>query len=195
MPLRLLGSYPSALEQRQAKNHLKPADVTNEEAGKKTLTLLRTHGFGDKVKLIIVVTEPHKRYNKSSTQRELHKHILIHMDGPFAWNPLQRAFHSLGYKGHFTFNRQGLGVNIAYLLESSAKKLVSDIDKNPWSYPAKTAEQLLEMAKKTPANQLAKNGLPLPEPREKKRQRLTFSEVTDAFVEAKVLDKISATKN
>jgi len=81
-----------------------------------------------------------------------------------------------------THNLVGLAANLSYLLEPSAKKLACDLDPQPWSWPAKTREQLLEMAK-IPNNQAARNNMIVPEGRGRKRKILTFSELTDAVIE------------
>ena len=101
-------------------------------------------------------------------------------------------------KGIFTFSLVGLVAYLNYLLEAG-KKPPSDIDRNPVFYPPWSIEDIDTFRKKPPKNQVTKNlGKPnflLPEnlaadskqqnskATEKKRKRLTFSELTDVVVE------------
>jgi len=69
-------------------------------AGEKILAVLRSKGLGSEVVNIVVVDEPHKRWSKSTEQRqqqrERHKHAVIHMRNPWAWINIQKELHKDG---------------------------------------------------------------------------------------------------
>ena len=106
------------------------------------------------------------------------------MKAPFAHLQLQKDLAQLGIHGEFSFNLVGYVAYLRYCLCPSAKKLAADFDFEPWSWPAVPTASLLEVCRQgTPqmdgrSQQVAGPG--------RKRKLLTFSEVTDAFVEAGV---------
>ena len=104
-------------------------------------------------------------------------------------------------KGIFTFSLVGLVAYLNYLLEPG-KKAPGDIDRSPVFYPPWSVEEMDAYRSKPLQNQITKNlGKPnflLPQgvaadrkqqaskATDKKRKRLTFSELTDAVVENEV---------
>ena len=87
-----------------------------------------------------------------------------------------------------TLPRKGFAAYCRYLLEASHKKLVSDIDQDPWIWPSSpTKQKVVNMMQAMPKDQQAKNGLTTHSTR--KRKMLTFSEVTDIVVEERVLNR------
>jgi len=88
--------------------------------------------------------------------------------------------------GHFSFNLRGLAEYVKYCTKPSAKKLQSDLDTTPYSWPACDYQTLVSFAvgHKTESQQK--------ESSTKKRSLLTFSELTTTFVENNVRSKRDA---
>ena len=64
----------------------------------------------------------------------------------------------------------------------AVKKLQADLDLDPWSWPPASSPSLLAICDTPTPQQDARNGFSTG----RKRKLLTFSEITDAFVEGKV---------
>lgn len=90
-----------------------------------------------------------------------------------------------GVQGHFSFNLKGYVAYLRYLLMPSAKKLLCDLDRDPWAFPRNVkTDQLLALCDKHTPQMDVRNGQAIPGgTRGRKRSLLTFSEITDAFVE------------
>ena len=179
--------YPSALEVRKAQKWLKPADMGKDEFGLLAKSVFLKLGLGPLLSNLHVFDEPHKRYNKKTGCRERHYHLLFKMKGLFAHARVRKALAEHGVHGHFSFNLVGYIAYLNYCMESSAKKLEADLDKAPWSWPPQTYAAL-DVFRRTKtaqsAQQDARNGKAGKQGR--KRALLTFSEVTDVFVEGNV---------
>jgi hypothetical protein len=65
----------------------------------------------------------------------------------------------------------------------SAKKLEADIDRQPWSWPSVETAALISLCEKVSEQMVGRNGLG---GGGRKRKFMTFSEMTDAFVEGSV---------
>ena len=128
-----------------------------------------------------VFVEPHKRWNKATGVRELHAHLIFKCKAPFAHQKLQRDLIEHGVRGHFSFNLVGYSAYVAYCVLPSAKKLQADLDPEPWSWPTTPMSVLLKVARDPPRGQGARNGRE--EGKAWKRVHLTFSDLTDCFVE------------
>ena len=100
---------------------------------------------------------------------------------PQCLQPLQELA-SRGVRGHFSFNLIGYVAHVAYCALPSAKKLAADIDAEPWSWPPVSPSALAALVAAPTPQMEGRNGTP----RGRKRSLMTFSEVTDAFVEGGV---------
>ena len=129
-----------------------------------------------------VFDEPHKKYNSVTGTRERHKHLIFKLKTTFAHLKIQKAFAAKGVYGHFSFNLVGYVQYLRYCMVSSAKKLQADLDLDPWSWPPASSPSLLAICDTPTPQQDARNGFSTG----RKRKLLTFSEITDAFVEGKV---------
>ena len=171
--------YPSKLADRKSERWLKPADMSKQELGQLFRQVLVSKSQGHNLQRLHVFDEPHKRYNVKTERRERHKHVVFRMKTPFAHLQIHKALAAKGIHGHFSFNLVGYAAYLNYMLQTSAKKLVVDIDREPWSFPATTIEALDKTRAAQSPQEAARNG----ETRGRKRQLLTFSEITDAFVQ------------
>lgn len=190
--------YLKERDQRLRQKKPIPADLTKQEVLDAFKAELEARDLLHAVKLLVVVQEKHKRWNRTTQQRELHVHVAVQLKAPFAHEKLRLGLARRGLKGMFTFNLVGMPAYLRYLLEPSAGKLGSDLDPDPASWPHRTREQLLQVvAAETPANAVrnaAKQAGTLAEPstqsaakqRGRKRILVTFSEFTDAVIEGKV---------
>ena len=137
-----------------------------------------------------VFSEPHKRWKKGTDARETHMHIVFKCKEPFAHQRIQQEFsRQHGIRGHFSFNLTGYADYLGYCLLESSKKLLADIDRGPWSWPSIPVERLVALAEKPPPQMEGRRGAGKPG---RKRSFLTFSEITDAFVEANVVTERDA---
>ncbi len=205
------GSFPIAIEDRKAKQQLLPEDVSKKELGEFFLKYFRMHGKDSALKALIVCDEPHKKFMPGGERRARHKHAVIHMTSGFAHRKIQDWLAGKGITGFFSFNlslgfmrngfcvcglcvaparyscllRNGFSAYCKYLFEPSHKKLPSDIDQDPWLWPASlTFQKVKTTMQNMPRDQQSKNGLANEDSR--KRKTLTFSEVTDMVVENQV---------
>ena len=116
--------------------------------------------------------------------RERHKHVIFKMGEPFAHVRMQKELAKRGVHGHFSFNLIGYAAYLRYCLLPSGKKLLADLDRNPWSWPSVPSASLLALCEKPSPQMDVRNGES--GVRGRKRKLMTFSEVTDAFVEGLV---------
>ena len=171
--------YPAEPGDRRRDKWLIPADLSKAEFGQLFKQICMKMGQGPNLVKVHVFDEPHKRYNKTTQQRERHKHLIFKMKNPFAHLRLQKELATHGVYAHFSFNLVGYVAYLRYCFVGSAKKLESDIDKSPWSWPDMPLAKLRELCKEK-APELESN---VAGGRGRKRKLMTFSEVTDAFVE------------
>ena len=79
--------------------------------------------------------EPHKRFNKTQSKRERHRHIVLKVSGNFAQKKVAKAFqkeHGIHISFSFKFNRF-VGY-LTYCMEPG-KKPAADLDMHPAKYP------------------------------------------------------------
>ena len=177
--------YPPDAAARKAQKWLIPADLSKEEMGTLFKTVGTRLGHGPKFQKIHVFDEPHKRYNRVTGVRERHKHVVFKMVSAFAHVKFQRALQDQGVYGHFSFNFVGYVAYLRYCLkDDSAKKLLADIDQDPWSWPPVTPAALIAFCDQPSPQMDGRNGQA--SGRGRKRTFMTFSEITDAFVEGAV---------
>ncbi len=172
--------YPQYYPDRRARNWFIPADLSKAECGLLFKNTVTKCGLGPNLVKINVFDEPHKRYNRVTGVRERHKHILFKMKTTFAHLQIQKALAAKGVYGHFSFNLVGYVKYLQYCIVPSAKKLQADIDQEPWSWPSVAPSALLALCEKLSPQMEARNGST---GGGRKRKFMTFSEVTDAFVE------------
>ena len=198
------------MDDRKSQHRLIPEDISKKDLGELLLKYFRLHGQDAALKALIVVDEPHRKFMPGGEMRARHKHVIVHMTSPFAHKKVQDWLAGKSVKGFFSFNltfgmigntfrlcigpqclavwtlpRKGFAAYCTYLFEASHKKLVSDIDQDPWIWPSSlTKQKVISMMKAMPKDQQAKNGLTTQSTR--KRKMLTFSEVTDIIVEEQV---------
>ena len=110
------------------------------------------------------------------------------MKSTFAHAKVGKMLHSMGICGWFSFNLTGIVADLRYCMVQSAKKLDSDLDKAPFTYPPTSFEKLLAEAKKeTPAMDSRNRSIAEhPEKKAKVRAHLTFAELTNLFIENNV---------
>ena len=97
---------------------------------------------------------------------------------------LQRPSQSVGMHGHFSFRLIGYIADLRYCLVPSAKKLAADLDTAPWSWPPVPSANLLALCHQ-PCPQLEARA-DAANAGGRKRKLLTFSEITDVFVEGRI---------
>ena len=174
--------YLADAASRKSRNCLIPADLSNEEAGKMFLQALGKCNQHSNISRLHVFDEPHKKYDKETGQRARHKHFIFKFVRPFAHVRLGHLLAQGGVHGHFSFNLVGYQAYLKYCLVASAHKLAADLDKDPWHWPSHvTTPQLMQLCQQSVPQMEARNGQP-----GKKRTLMTFSEITDAFVEHSV---------
>ena len=177
--------FPAELEVRRERRWLKPEDMSKADFGVLFKSTLAKFQLGPSIVRLHCFDEPHKRYCKETGQRLRHKHLIFKLKCTFAHRQIEKALERHGVHGRFSFNLVGYVAYLNYVLEPTAKKLASDIDREPWSWPAGLVISELDAIRRAQSNQMAaRNGQAAG--RGRKRRLLTFSEVTDAFVEAGV---------
>ena len=174
--------YPQDLQVRKLRKWLIPADLSKEDFGQLFKTIVTNSGHGPNLLKIHVFDEPHKKYNRASGTRERHKHLVFKMKTTFAHLKIQKALAAKGVYGHFSFNLTGYVQYLKYCMVASAKKLLADIDQKPWSWPSVVPSVLLALCEKPASHMDARSG----SKGGRKRKFMTFSEITDAFVEGGV---------
>ncbi|CAK9056831.1 unnamed protein product [Durusdinium trenchii] len=151
---------------------------------------------------MIIVSEPHKKWDAQTERREQHYHVVVKFQRPFAHYKVNQDMSALGAKGFWTFNLCGLAVHLHYILRESAKKIGADIDPEPYFWPESfTASHAAEIMDRVSNSQLHRNGnegvkaavqASSKRPEEcskrptKRRKSLSFSEFTDLVIEAGV---------
>ena len=175
--------YPAQLRCRQLRKWLIPADLSKTDTGLLFKTIVSGCGQGPNLAKLHVFDEPHKRYNRATGVRERHKHIVFKMKTPFAHLRIQKALAAKGVYGHFSFNLVGYIKYLQYCMVPSAKKLPVDIDQEPWSWPSVEPSVLLALCEKMSAQMDGRNGST---GGGRKRKLMSFSEITDSFVEGKI---------
>lgn len=134
----------------------------------------------------------HTKCNELQTEtRERHKHVVFKMAAPFAHVRVRKELTAHGVYGHFSFNLVGYKAYLGYCLLPSAKKLAVDVDAVPWSWPTVPIASLKAMCEANSPQMEARNGA-VGGGRGRKRKLLTFSELTDAFVEGAVRNEREA---
>ena len=96
---------------------------------------------------------------------------------------MQKALAAKGVYGHFSFNLVGYVAYLQYCLVPSAKKLQADIDQDPWSWPSVAPSVPVKLCEDLSPQMVARNGSTGVG---RKRKFMSFSEITDAFVEGAV---------
>ncbi|CAK0847823.1 unnamed protein product [Prorocentrum cordatum] len=164
--------------------------MSKQEVGNAFKKACKKLGQGPNLEKVHVFSEPHKRWKKGTDAREKHMHIVFKFKEPFAHQRLQRELSQQhGIRGRFSFNLTGYADYLGYCLIESSKKLLADIDRDPWSWPPIPVERLLKLAENPSAQMEGRLGVSKPG---RKRSLLTFSEITDAFVEANVVTEKDA---
>jgi hypothetical protein len=176
--------YPLDATVRKNECRLIPADLTKEAAGRLFREVLAKYGQSANIVKVHVFDEPHKRYNTQTGVRERHKHVIFKMHTSFAHTRIQKELASHGIYGHFSFNLVGYVAYLQYMMVPSAKKLLADLDRDPWSSPCIAPCKLLALCEKNSPQMESRNGGKVGSGR--KRKLLTFSEITDIFVEESI---------
>ena len=139
--------------QQMHEKHFIPADFSKEKFGRLFKATLEKFGHAPNIVKIHVFDEKHKRYNRQTGMRERHKHTIFKMRMPFAHFRIQKDLAACGIYGHFSLNVIGYVAHLRYMMVPSAKKLLSDIDRAPWSYPPVPPKDLLALCA-TPSPQM-----------------------------------------
>lgn len=176
--------YPLDGGVRQARKWLIPADLSKEAFGELFKGVGAMLGQGPNFAHIHVFDEPHKRYSPVTGQRERHKHLVFKMKNTFAHVRFAKALAERGVHGHFSFRLIGYIAYLRYCLVPSAKKLAADLDTAPWSWPPVPSANLLALCHQ-PCPQLEARA-DAANAGGRKRKLLTFSEITDVFVEGRI---------
>lgn len=109
---------------RKKTKQLKPEDLTREEFGMAILKEFKQKGMASSLKHIVVVDEPHKKFNPSGDVRERHKHAVVFNQGGFAHEGVRKELSKKGIAGFWTFNLvTGFAAYLNYLFDPSHKKL------------------------------------------------------------------------
>ena len=174
--------YISDVAVRKARKCLIPADLTNEEVGRIFLQVVTKCNQHSNLSRLHVFDEPHKKFDKSTGMRARHKHVIFKFQPPFAHVRMGQLLAQDGLHGHFSFNLTGYQAYLRYCMTPSARKLQADLDQEPWHWPTSlTTQQLQALCQQSCPQMEARNGNP-----GRKRSLMTFSEMTDAFVENSV---------
>ena len=176
--------YAANVLDRKKQKWLIPEDLSKPEVGAIFQEVCFDLDHGSNLQNLHVFDEPHKKYCRVSGVRARHKHLIFKMREPFAHVRMQKELAKRGVHGHFSFNLIGYGSYLRYCLMHSAKKLPADLDRDPWSWPDVPISSLLELCTNSSPQMDARNGQA--GMRGRKRKLMTFSEVTDAFVEKQV---------
>ena len=167
---------------RKARKSLLPADLSKEEAGKVFLQVITKCNQLSNMTRLHVFDEPHRKYDKTTGHRARHKHFIFKFQRPFAHARMAQLLAQAGLHGHFSFNLVGYQAYLRYCLTPSSHKLEADLDKDPWNWPpAVTTQQLMSLCQTSLPQMEGRNGAA-----GRKRSLMTFSEITDAFVENSV---------
>ena len=175
--------FPADPAVRKARNFLIPEDMSKESLGQTFKAVLAKHNQFVNLDRLHIFDEPHKKFNAATGLRARHYHIIFRFKAVFAHLQIAKSLREKGIHGHFSFNLVGYQAYLQYCLQPSAHKLQADLDMEPWSIPSRlTAQELLKICNAKNPQQDGRNG----HGKGKKRVLLTFSEITDCFVEANV---------
>ena len=166
--------YPKELAARRARRVMLPDDFTTEEFLKKFRRVFNANSNVN-IEKATCHDEPHKRLKKSSRRRERHKHLAIKTSANFAHRKIAAAFYKEhGVRISFSFRLRRFVGNLAYLMQSG-KKPSTDLDLQPAKFPA-----CLDLQKELDAH---KDPRETEDKERKKRQRLTFDEVSNLIID------------
>lgn len=171
--------------------------MSKAELGLLFKSVLTTCGQRPNLAKVNVFDEPHKRYNPATQARERHKHIIFKMLASFAHLRVQRQLALHGVHGKFSFNLVGYVEYLRYCMMPSAKKLHADLDLSPWSWPSISSDALLALRDKQSPQMAVRNGGGRAKEAGgpgRKCKLMTFSEISDAFVEGRMRTERDAWK-
>ncbi|CAK9054161.1 unnamed protein product [Durusdinium trenchii] len=181
------------LEDRRAAKVLKPCDVSKEKLLEAFTKALKSKGYLHNLVKAAVADEPHKHYQPDGASRERHKHLIFLFRAPFVHAGVRKLLaEEFGYHGFFTFHRAGWCAYLDYLMMESAKKPAHDLDRDlvfyPSSYTKQKADGELAGMSSQVAGRKKNEGLQKgpSEALQKRRRRMSFSELTDFVVERKI---------
>ena len=187
------------MQDREKLGVLKPADWSKQQLGEKFREVFQKRNLLQSLKCMVIAQEPHKKWAPGDQEREIHFHIVMKMDAPFAHSRICVDLCSVGCKGFFTFPRAGWASYLAYVLLPSAKKLQKDMDPSPLFWPPTfTPKKALEVIQSVDAKQLHRNKTDVQDQikaaqktskEAKRRTTLTFSEFTDYVIENRCQDE------
>jgi hypothetical protein len=177
--------YPSDADVRRKRCLLIPEDLSKDALGKTFKLALSQANQLVNMDRIHIFGEPHKKYNPSTGLRARHYHIVFRSKVTFAHLQVAKTLRKHGIHGHFSFNLVGYQAYLRYCLKPSASKLAADLDTQPWSWPDTVSVQDLLKICDQPCPQMEARADGVAK-RGRKRSLLSFSEVTDAFVEGGV---------
>lgn len=142
---------------------------------------------------MVIVAEPHKRYDAERERREVHYHLVVKFRQPFAHFRVNQDMAALGAHGKWTFNLCGFAAYLHYVLKEGPNKIATNLDKEPcfWpgSFTAVHAQQIMEEVSNSQiqrqGNADVKDQMEACAVRRpcKRRKTLTMSEFTDLIVE------------
>ncbi|CAK9115982.1 unnamed protein product [Durusdinium trenchii] len=194
--------YGKTFDMRVQLGTLKPIDWDKQTLAEKFRSALQKRGLLGDLQKMIIVSEPHKKWDAQTERREQHYHVVVKFQRPFAHYKVNQDMSALGAKGFWTFNLCGLAAYLHYILRESAKKIGADIDPEPYFWPESfTASHAAEIMDRVSNSQLHRNGnegvkaavqASSKRPEEcskrptKRRKSLSFSEFTDLVIEAGV---------
>ena len=154
---------------------------------------LKSKGYLHNLVKAAVADEPHKHYQPDGASRERHKHLIFLFRAPFVHAGVRKLLaEEFGYHGFFTFHRAGWCAYLDYLMMESAKKPAHDLDRDlvfyPSSYTKQKADGELAGMSSQVAGRKKNEGLQKgpSEALQKRRRRMSFSELTDFVVERKI---------
>lgn len=184
--------YCVEIADRRRQNLLKPSDLSKQETLDLLKEVLKETGWLSSVQQIIIVDEPHRRYDPQASPpaRERHKHIVICMNGAFAHASMRKALASKGVHGWFSFSLTGKAAYFSYVLKDTPRKLKMDMDGDPLFWPSMTREKALSVvdgAKPQILNRKGNEPLGVAKAKEEKKPKerttLTWDEFTNVCAE------------
>ena len=192
-------TYPKKREDRERQRCLKPADWDKATLCHKFRDVLQKRCLVANLQKMVIVVEPHKKWDAETEQREKHYHLVAKFKAPFAHCRVNQDMSLLGANGKWSFNLCGFAAYLHYILRESSKKVGTDLDPQPFFWPQSfTIEHANEIMDKVAPSQLERKGNSAlkhhmeanlqPKERASKRQRktLTFSQFTDIVIECKI---------
>ena len=178
-------------DRRQQEKCLKPSDLSKKAFLQVFLDVCQARGSRHTIQKIIVVEEPHKRYEPGSDKRERHQHLAFLCNAHFVHCSVRKDLATKhGIHAFFTFNRSGFAAYVSYLLTEGPRKPGQDLDGDALFWPRSFTREkamALTVARPQDAAQKKNKGKVTPAPAaEKRRTRLSFSEFTDFVVERNI---------